>query len=77
MFEETIIRDRAEKEAKKRQLEQDALELKSTLKVKGSRAEAVLFRQQQGVNHLHRRLCSGRKQPEKVGWHGVAQTKDR
>ncbi|XP_063193837.1 dynein regulatory complex protein 9 [Chroicocephalus ridibundus] len=33
MFEETIIRDRAEKEAKKRQLEQDALELKSTLKL--------------------------------------------
>ncbi|NXY76431.1 DRC9 protein, partial [Glareola pratincola] len=33
MFEETIIRDRAEKEAKRRQLEQDALELKSTLKL--------------------------------------------
>ncbi|NXN37812.1 DRC9 protein, partial [Rhinoptilus africanus] len=33
MFEETIIRDRAEKEAKKRQLERDALELRSSLKL--------------------------------------------
>ncbi|XP_064021538.1 dynein regulatory complex protein 9 isoform X4 [Pogoniulus pusillus] len=33
MFEETIISDRAEKEAKRKQLEQDALELKSTLKL--------------------------------------------
>ncbi|KFO88866.1 IQ domain-containing protein G, partial [Buceros rhinoceros silvestris] len=32
-FEETIISDRAEKEAKRRQLEQDALELKSILKL--------------------------------------------
>ncbi|XP_053930724.1 dynein regulatory complex protein 9 isoform X2 [Cuculus canorus] len=32
-FEETIIRDRAEKEAKRRKLEQDALELKSILKL--------------------------------------------
>ncbi|NXK11485.1 DRC9 protein, partial [Herpetotheres cachinnans] len=32
-FEETIISDRAEKEAKRRQLEQDALELKSVLKL--------------------------------------------
>ncbi|NXG46230.1 DRC9 protein, partial [Psilopogon haemacephalus] len=33
MFEETIISDRAEKEARRKQLEQDALELKSTLKL--------------------------------------------
>ncbi|NWX45218.1 DRC9 protein, partial [Steatornis caripensis] len=33
MFEETIISDRAEKDAKRRQVEQDALELKSILKV--------------------------------------------
>ncbi|NXH10587.1 DRC9 protein, partial [Bucco capensis] len=33
MFEETIIRDRAEKEARRRQIEQDALELKSILKL--------------------------------------------
>ncbi|XP_009466777.1 PREDICTED: IQ domain-containing protein G [Nipponia nippon] len=33
MFEETIISDRAEKEARRRQLEQDALELKSILKL--------------------------------------------
>ncbi|KGL91950.1 IQ domain-containing protein G, partial [Charadrius vociferus] len=33
MFEKTIIADRAEKEAKRRQLEQDALELKSILKL--------------------------------------------
>ncbi|NXN68460.1 DRC9 protein, partial [Himantopus himantopus] len=33
MFEETIITDRAEKAAKRRQLEQDALELKSILKL--------------------------------------------
>ncbi|XP_074009675.1 dynein regulatory complex protein 9 [Numenius arquata] len=33
MFEETIIRDRAEREAEKRQREQDALELKSILKL--------------------------------------------
>ncbi|NXL31456.1 DRC9 protein, partial [Glaucidium brasilianum] len=33
MFEETIISDRAEKEAKRRLLEQDALELKSILKL--------------------------------------------
>ncbi|NXX59617.1 DRC9 protein, partial [Scopus umbretta] len=33
MFEETITSDRAEKEAKRRQLEQDALELKSILKL--------------------------------------------
>ncbi|NXT46794.1 DRC9 protein, partial [Pluvianellus socialis] len=33
MFEETIISDRAEKEAKRRQREQDALELKSILKL--------------------------------------------
>ncbi|NXR15104.1 DRC9 protein, partial [Semnornis frantzii] len=33
MFEETIINDRAEKEARRKQLEQDALELKSTLKL--------------------------------------------
>ncbi|KFZ64466.1 IQ domain-containing protein G, partial [Podiceps cristatus] len=33
MFEETIIRDRKEKEAERRQLEQDALELKSILKL--------------------------------------------
>ncbi|KFP13265.1 IQ domain-containing protein G, partial [Egretta garzetta] len=33
MFEETIISDRMEKEAKRRQLEQDALELKSILKL--------------------------------------------
>lgn len=77
MFEETIISDRMEKEAKRRQLEQDALELKSILKVKGRKAEAVPSHQQQGVNHLHHRLCSGRKWPEKVGWSGVAQAKDR
>ncbi|XP_075363192.1 dynein regulatory complex protein 9 isoform X4 [Mycteria americana] len=33
VFEETIISDRVEKEAKRRQLEQDALELKSILKL--------------------------------------------
>ncbi|NXN14774.1 DRC9 protein, partial [Indicator maculatus] len=33
MFEETIISDRAEKEARRKQREQDALELKSTLKL--------------------------------------------
>ncbi|XP_068548749.1 dynein regulatory complex protein 9 isoform X1 [Anas acuta] len=33
MFEETIIADRAEKEAKRRKLERDALELKSILKL--------------------------------------------
>ncbi|NXG79609.1 DRC9 protein, partial [Baryphthengus martii] len=33
MFEETIISDRAEKKAKRRQLEQDALKVKSTLKL--------------------------------------------
>ncbi|NWW50585.1 DRC9 protein, partial [Pedionomus torquatus] len=33
MFEETIIRDRAEREAEKRRREQDALELKSILKL--------------------------------------------
>ncbi|NXW43144.1 DRC9 protein, partial [Nyctiprogne leucopyga] len=33
IFEETILRDRAEKKAKRRQLEQDALELKSILKL--------------------------------------------
>ncbi|NXN21905.1 DRC9 protein, partial [Nycticryphes semicollaris] len=33
MYEETIIRDRAEREAEKRQQEQDALELKSILKL--------------------------------------------
>ncbi|NXU49244.1 DRC9 protein, partial [Turnix velox] len=33
MFEETIIKDRAEKEARRRQVEQDALELKSALKL--------------------------------------------
>ncbi|KAM6389752.1 dynein regulatory complex protein 9 isoform 2-T2 [Pluvialis apricaria] len=33
MFEETIITNRAEKEAKRRQVEQDALELKSILKL--------------------------------------------
>ncbi|NXJ69453.1 DRC9 protein, partial [Rostratula benghalensis] len=33
MFEETIIRDRAEREAEKRQQERDALELKSILKL--------------------------------------------
>ncbi|NXJ73582.1 DRC9 protein, partial [Trogon melanurus] len=33
MFEETIISDRAEKEERRRQLEQDALELKSILKL--------------------------------------------
>lgn len=76
-FEETIISDRAEKEAKRRQLEQDALELKSILKVKGSKAEVVLLHQQLGVNNLHHRLCSGRKWPEKVGWCGVAQAEDR
>ncbi|XP_065530412.1 dynein regulatory complex protein 9 isoform X2 [Lathamus discolor] len=32
-FEKTIITDRAEKDAKRRQIEQDALELKSTLKL--------------------------------------------
>lgn len=76
-FEETIISDRAEKEAKRRQLEQDALELKSILKVKGSKAEAVLLHQQLGVNTLRHRLCSGRKWPEKVGWCRVAQAKVR
>ncbi|NXE04847.1 DRC9 protein, partial [Lophotis ruficrista] len=35
MFEETIISDRTEKEAKRRQIEQDALELKSILKLQG------------------------------------------
>lgn len=76
MFEKTIITDRAEKDAKRRQLEQDALELKSILKVKGSKAVAVLFHQQVAVNHLYHRLCSGRKWPEKVGWCGAAQAKD-
>lgn len=76
-FEETIIADRAEKEAKRRQLERDALELKSILKVKASKTEAVLLHQQLGVNYLHHGLCSGRKWPEKVGWYGVAQARDR
>lgn len=49
MFEETIIADRAEKEAKRRKLERDALELKSILKVKGNETEAVLLHQQLGV----------------------------
>lgn len=77
MFEETIIADRAEKEAKRRKLERDALELKSILKVKGNETEAVLLHQQLGVNYLHHRLRSGRKWPEKVGWYGVAQARDR
>lgn len=66
MFENTIISDRAEKDAKRRQVERDTLELKSALKVKGSTTEAVL---------LHH--CLGRKWPKKVGWGGVAQAKDR
>lgn len=68
MFEEAIISDRAEKKAKRRQLEQDALELKSILKVKGSKAEAVLFHQQLGANHLHHRFVRAENGPG-VGWH--------
>lgn len=66
MIENTIISDRAEKDAKRRQVERDALELKSALKVKGSAAEAAL---------LHH--CLGTKWPKKVGWGGGAQAKDK
>uniref|UniRef100_A0A8C3L863 IQ motif containing G n=1 Tax=Chrysolophus pictus TaxID=9089 RepID=A0A8C3L863_CHRPC len=76
-FEETIIADRAQKEAERRKREQDALELKSILKVKGSKAETVLFHQQHGVNYLHHRYCSSRKWPENAGWCEVAQARDR
>lgn len=76
-FEETIISDRAEKEAKRRQLEQDALELKSILQVKRTKAEEVLLCQQLGVKNLCHRHCSVSKWPEKVGWCGVVQIKDR
>lgn len=62
MIENTIISDRAEKDAKRRQVERDTLELKSALKVKGSTAEAVL---------LHH--CLGRKWPKKVGWGGTSK----
>uniref|UniRef100_A0A669QBZ3 IQ motif containing G n=1 Tax=Phasianus colchicus TaxID=9054 RepID=A0A669QBZ3_PHACC len=75
--EETIIADRAQKEAERRKREQDALELKSILKVKGTKAETVLFHQQLGVNYLHHRYCSSRKWPENVGWCEVAQARDR
>lgn len=76
-FEETIIADRAQKEAERRKREQDAMELKSILKVKGSEAEAALLHHQLGVNYLHHRFCSSSKWSEKVGWCEVVQTKDR
>ncbi|NWT55789.1 DRC9 protein, partial [Erythrocercus mccallii] len=44
-FQATIIIDRTDKEAKRKQIEQEALELKSAVKVK-SKAEAVLLQQQ-------------------------------
>lgn len=67
-FQATIIIDRTDKEAKRKQREQEALELKSAVKVKGSKAEAVLLQQQLGVNNLCHRLCPGRRQPKKSGW---------
>lgn len=51
------------------------MELKSTLKVKGSKAEALLLHQQMGANnlcHLFRQ-----KMPKKAGRCGAAQGKDR
>lgn len=76
-FQATIIIDRSDKEAKRKQIEREALELKSALKVKGSKAEAVLLQQQLGVNNLCHGLCPGRKEPKKAGWCVVTQAKDK
>lgn len=73
-FEETIISDRAEKEAKRRQLEQDALELKSILKVKRKRGPKL--RKCFSVSSWELRICAtgfaqsanGLRKLAGVGW---------
>lgn len=67
-FQTTIIIDRTDKETKKKQREREALELKSAVKVEGSKAEAVLLQQQLGTNNLCHRLSPARKEPKKDGW---------
>ncbi|NXP76901.1 DRC9 protein, partial [Ramphastos sulfuratus] len=71
MFEETIIRDRAEKEARRKQLEQDALELKSTLKLqawwRGTMVRRYLGPYQALRTFLEKQRSAQKKKQEKLG----------
>ncbi|KFQ24039.1 IQ domain-containing protein G, partial [Merops nubicus] len=68
IFEETIISDRAEKEAKRSQLEQDALELKSILKLQAW-WRGTMVRRELGPYQAFRKILEKRqsKQKEKGG----------
>ncbi|XP_009945566.1 PREDICTED: IQ domain-containing protein G [Leptosomus discolor] len=65
MFEETIISDRVEKEAKRRQLEQDALELKSILKLQAW-WRGTMVRRNLGPYQVRKIWEKRSKQKEKV-----------
>ncbi|NXD76478.1 DRC9 protein, partial [Halcyon senegalensis] len=64
MFEETIISDRAEKKAKKRQLEQDALELKSALKLQAW-WRGTMVRRNLGPYHALRKTLDKQRSKQK------------
>ncbi|NXI55228.1 DRC9 protein, partial [Chloroceryle aenea] len=67
MFEETIIRDRAEKKAERRQLEQDALELKSTLKLQAWWRGTMVRRNLGPYRALRKTLEKRRSQQKEKG----------
>ncbi|XP_056214609.1 dynein regulatory complex protein 9 isoform X3 [Falco biarmicus] len=72
-FEETIISDRAEKEAKRRQLEQDALELKSILKLQAWWRATMVRRSlgpYQALRKMREKQLSKQKEKGKKGKSG-------
>ncbi|XP_072723637.1 dynein regulatory complex protein 9 isoform X1 [Ciconia boyciana] len=74
MFEETIISDRVEKEAKRRQLEQDALELKSILKLQAWWRGTMVRRNlgpYQALRKIREKQLSKQKEKGKKGKSGA------
>ncbi|NXL60470.1 DRC9 protein, partial [Chordeiles acutipennis] len=70
VFEETILSDRSKKEAKRRQLEQDALELKSILKLQAWWRGTMVRRNlgpYQALRKMREKQLSKQKQKKKLG----------
>ncbi|NXG55148.1 DRC9 protein, partial [Hemiprocne comata] len=76
MFEETIISDRAEKEAKRKQLDQDALELKSILKLQAW-WRGVMVRRNLGPYQASRKIQEKHLKQKKEGKNEKAKKKTR